>query len=188
MTPAKAGRKNWTWVTTLTMAKPDTLTLDIIVEDPAWPGADLEDRLREAVATGLATAGVAGPVEVSLLLTGDGRQQELNARHRNVDRPTNVLSFPQDAPAAPAAPRHLGDISLAHGTVAAEAARDAKTLSDHAAHLAIHGLFHLLGYDHDTEEDAAEMEALETSALARLGIADPYLVAHNSEGGSHAAC
>ena len=89
---------------------------------------------------------------------------------------------------APGAPRHLGDIALAFGTVAREADRDGKALPDHAVHLALHGLFHLLGYDHESEEDAAAMEALEVSALARLGIADPYQVTHNSGGGSRAAC
>jgi probable rRNA maturation factor len=172
------------------MAKPDPLTLDIIFEDPAWTdaGSDLEDRLRRAVETGIACVGVGGPVEISLLLTSDGHQRDLNARHRNVDRPTNVLSFPLDEAPAPGATRHLGDITLAFGTVAAEAVRDGKTLSDHAAHLVLHGLFHLLGYDHETDEDAAEMEALEVSALARLGIADPYRVTHNPGGGSRAAC
>ena len=172
------------------MAKPDPLTLDIIVEDPGWAdaGPGLENRLKQAIEAGLASAAADGAVEVSLLLTSDARQQALNAQHRHTDRPTNVLSFPQDAAPPPGTARHLGDITLACGTVAAEAARDGRPIADHAAHLAIHGLFHLLGYDHETEEDAAEMEALEASALARLGIADPYQVTHNPGGGSHAAC
>ena len=171
------------------MAQPDNLTLDILVDDPAWREiyAGLEDSLRQAVATGLACAGVEGPVEVSILLTGDDRQQRLNADHRNMDRPTNVLSFPQgpapqNSAPAPNEPRHLGDISLARGVIAAEAARDGKTVFDHASHLAIHGLFHLLGYDHGDGPAAAQMEALEVAALARLGIADPYQVAQNSTG------
>ncbi len=166
------------------MAQPDNLTLDILVDDPAWHKiyARLEDSLRQAIATGLACAGVEGPVEVSILLTGDDRQQRLNADHRNMDRPTNVLSFPQNSAPAPNEPRRLGDISLARGVVAAEAARDGKTVFDHATHLAIHGLFHLLGYDHGDGPAAAQMEALEVAALARLGIADPYQVAQNSTG------
>jgi probable rRNA maturation factor len=166
------------------MAKPDTLTLDIIVDDPAWQdlAAGLEGDLRRAIDAGLACAGLFEPVEISVLLTGDGRQQKLNAEHRKRDHPTNVLSFPQDSVPLPGEIRYLGDISLAHGIVAEEAAVEGKKITDHTAHLAIHGLFHLLGYDHEDSASAAQMEALEVAALARLGIADPYQVAQNSTG------
>lgn len=172
------------------MAQPDRLTLDIIVDDPAWKttSTGLEVAVRRVVEAGLDCAGMAGPVELCVLLTGDARQQALNTEHRGQDKPTNVLSFPQHEAAPPEAPRHLGDISIAYGVVAAEAKRDAKNLADHVTHLALHGLFHLLGYDHEDNDAATEMEALEVAALARLGIADPYQVTHNSTGGNCAAC
>ncbi len=177
-------------MTTRTMAQTDRLTLDVIVDDPAWKtmGAALEVAVRRVVEAGLDGAGMADPVELCVLLTGDARQQALNTEHRGKDEPTNVLSFPQHEKAPPDAPRHLGDISIAYGVVAAEAERDAKDLTDHTTHLALHGLFHLLGYDHEDAAAAIEMEALEVAALARLGIADPYQVTHNSTGGSCAAC
>lgn len=144
-----------------------------------WPG-----RVRAAAAAAIAQAAadrpadLAGPVEISVLLTGDTRQRDLNRDHRGLDRPTNVLSFPSGAPAAglPGQPRHLGDVSLAWGVLEREAAAAGLALADHAAHLVIHGILHLLGYDHVSDDEAARMEALETAALSRLGIADPYAV------------
>jgi probable rRNA maturation factor len=109
-------------------------------------------------------------------------QRELNRRWRGKDSATNVLSFPaQDFEAGPVSmpPRRLslplGDVVLAFETVAAEAAAQGKSLDDHAAHLIVHGILHLLGLDHAAEEEAEAMEAMERAALAALGIADPYL-------------
>ena len=169
---------------TRTMAKPEILTLDIVVDHAPWrdEGDGLEQALRKAICAGLESAGVDDAVELSILLADDARQRRLNADHRGIERPTNVLSFPQDAAALPGEARHLGDISLAHGVIAAEAAAEGKTIGDHTAHLAIHGLFHLLGYDHEDAPAAAQMEALEVATLARLGIADPYQVAQNRTG------
>jgi probable rRNA maturation factor len=94
----------------------------------------------------------------------------LNAGFRRLDRPTNVLSFP----AAPGDPSFLGDIAMAYGVVKREARTQGKLFSAHAAHLAVHGTLHLLGYDHETPHDARTMESLEIRLLATLGIADPY--------------
>lgn len=122
------------------------------------------------------------PVEVSVLLTGDDEVRRLNSQWREKDRPTNVLSFPMMDPddltdATVAGPEMLlGDIVLAGGVCALEAADKKLTVEDHAMHLLVHGTLHLLGYDHQDDRDALEMETLEIRALERLGIANPYEV------------
>lgn len=134
----------------------------------------------EALAQRAAEAAVAAAEEtdedfaVSVMLTDDARIRELNRTWRSKDKPTNVLSFP--APDQPGAegPRHLGDIALAYETLVRESEEESKTLADHFAHLVVHGILHLLGYDHEDEDEAEDMEALEVKALATLGIADPY--------------
>ena len=107
---------------------------------------------------------------IAILLTDDAAVRALNAQFRGRDAPTNVLSFP--APANPE--RHLGDIALAHGVVTREASEQGKPLSHHLQHLVIHGVLHLIGYDHETDEDAERMEARERELLAALGVPDPY--------------
>ncbi len=160
-------------------------TILIAVEDPAWTGAlpDVEERCRAAALAALAADPAALPegagAEVSLLLADDDTVRGLNRDWRGKDVPTNVLSFAalddESAPLVAGLPLLLGDVVLAYGTCAAEAARDGKTLGDHLAHLVVHGVLHLLGYDHeDDEAGAVAMEALETAVLAGLGIADPY--------------
>jgi probable rRNA maturation factor len=115
--------------------------------------------------------------EVSVKFTSDEEVRALNAAWRGKDKATNVLSFPMAAEAELASAQLLGDIVLAHGVCAAEAADKAAPVETHAAHLVVHGTLHLLGYDHETSEaDAEEMEAVERRALAAIGIADPYHV------------
>lgn len=115
--------------------------------------------------------------EVSVKFTSDAEVRALNAAWRGKDRPTNVLSFPMAAEAELADAQLLGDIVLAYGVCAAEAADKAVAVETHAAHLLVHGTLHLLGYDHETSEaDADEMEDVERRALASIGIADPYHV------------
>ena len=120
------------------------------------------------------------PVELSVRLTGDETVRELNSEWRGKDKPTNVLSFPMAeaddlASATVAAPELLlGDIVLARGVCEREAEEKSIPLERHAAHLLVHGTLHLLGYDHHDEAEAADMEAREVRALARLGIANPY--------------
>ena len=123
------------------------------------------------------------PVEISVSLTGDEQVRALNAKWRGKDKPTNVLSFPmaeeRDLAAANIADAELllGDIVLARGVCEAEAHEKGISVADHALHLVVHGTLHLLGYDHGAERDAADMEAREVRALARLGITNPYEVA-----------
>jgi probable rRNA maturation factor len=116
---------------------------------------------------------VAGVAEVSILLTDDAHQRVLNRKWRQIDKSTNVLSFPQLAPFSPVAGL-VGDISLALETVSRESAEQGVTFEAHFTHLTVHGFLHLLGYDHVEEAEAFQMESLETSILATLGIADPY--------------
>jgi probable rRNA maturation factor len=146
-------------------------------------------RCRQAVRAALGRAAglpwlAAG--EVGVLLGDDQAVRQLNARHRNQDRATNVLSFPlldldRGRPAAgtpPPDPRFgpvlLGDIALALETVCAEADRAGKPIGDHLCHLAVHGTLHLLGFDHQDDDDARVMEDLERTILADLQIPDPY--------------
>ena len=116
------------------------------------------------------------PVEVSVRFTSDAEVRALNAAWRGKDGATNVLSFPMTDPdAAPNGESLLGDVVLAHGVCAAEAAERRIAVEHHAAHLVVHGTLHLLGYDHETgDADAEAMETIERAALAALGIADPY--------------
>lgn len=157
------------------------MTLDLEVE-AQWPGAGWATLAERAVVTASdTTPELVNPrITASLLLTSDAEVRDLNREWRGKDAATNVLSFPMLtraellalAPDGP--PVLLGDIALAYETCAREADERGISLEHHAAHLIVHGLLHLAGYDHATDEDAAAMEALETKALALMGIADPY--------------
>ena len=143
-------------------------TIEVEIEADAWTAAlpEAETVVRRAATAALGT--VAGDVVV--LLTDDGAVRDLNARFRAKDRPTNVLSFPAPENAFP----HLGDIVLAYGVCADEAAAQGKSLADHLSHLVVHGVLHLLGRDHEDDAEAEEMEAEEREILAGIGVADPY--------------
>lgn len=147
--------------------------IEVEVEDAAWSGAiaDVEAIVTRAAKAALGVATGA----VTVLLSDDETVRELNARFRGKDRPTNVLSFPAAAiPGADIQP--LGDIVLGFGVCADEALSQGKTLSDHLAHLTVHGVLHLLGRDHEDDAEAEAMEAEEREILATLCVADPYLV------------
>jgi probable rRNA maturation factor len=157
------------------------MDVDIEVEAP-WPAkiAAVIEEAAEAAAT-VAPELDRPTLSASLLLTSDAEVHALNREWRGRDKPTNVLSFPMLSRADLLAiaddgrPALLGDVALAYETCAREATERDVSLADHAAHLAIHGLLHLAGHDHElSDADAAAMEALETKALARMGIADPY--------------
>jgi probable rRNA maturation factor len=154
------------------------ITLEIEEEDPRWAAIPERDRLfGEAgnAALAVAPATVSGDVTATVLLTDDETVRELNAAWRNQNKPTNVLSFPSppDLP-MDGDVRCLGDMVLAFETVEREASEQGKSLADHATHLVVHSVLHLCGLGHETDMEADEMEGLETRALARLGIADPY--------------
>jgi probable rRNA maturation factor len=120
-----------------------------------------------------------GAFEVAIVLADDALVQELNREYRSQDKPTNVLSFPtdRDEPVLPGDVPTLGDIIIAFETTKSEAPDN---LPNHLSHLVVHGCLHLLGFDHENDKEAAEMEGLETQILAGLGIADPYKEASNS--------
>jgi probable rRNA maturation factor len=154
--------------------------IDVAIEDPRWKSVapDLESFVIRAVEAGLAVApdSPRGALEVSVLLADDATVQDLNRTWRGKDKPTNVLSFPAaEQPLQPGMARPLGDVVLAYDTMLRESAEQSKPLSDHLAHLLVHGTLHLLGQDHETgEAEADAMEALEIAALRTLGVPDPY--------------
>jgi probable rRNA maturation factor len=164
------------------------IELDIVTEAGEWSRLretgtpddkealnDTETLAQRAAEAALAVSGADGDAfEVSLLLTDDASIQVLNREWRGKDKPTNVLSFPSPEPPGHHSPRHLGDIALAYETLVREAEDESKPLAHHYAHLIVHGVLHLLGYDHEVEAEADIMEGLEVKALATLGIADPY--------------
>lgn len=146
------------------------ISFDLIVEDDSWATlGDLDALCRKA----FVAAGSVAPVpegNIALLLADDATLHQLNLDFRSKDKPTDVLSFPS----LPMDRPFLGDIAVAWGVSAADAEIQGKGLDAHLVHLLIHGYLHLLGYDHETDEEAAEMEALEIKALASLNIANPY--------------
>lgn len=160
------------------------LSISISTADPGWVklSPDAPRVLRRSARRAFATAGKAGwrgsrvGHEVSILLTDDKRMRQLNRAYRGKDKPTNVLSFAalDGAKPKPSAPWLLGDIVLASGVIAREARQQAKRLDHHLSHMAVHGMLHLMGYDHEDDSDAEVMEALEIAALAEMGIANPY--------------
>lgn len=163
----------------------------VSVECPAWAEAlpDAEERCRHVAAAALGAAGDLpdSVVELSVVLADDDMVRGLNRDWRGKDQPTNVLSFAalddEDAPQPEGAPLLLGDVVLAYQTCAVEAVEQGKSLADHMAHLVVHGVLHLLGWDHEeSDEEAEEMEAMEISILAALGIPDPYALKGGDNG------
>ncbi|WP_136163251.1 rRNA maturation RNase YbeY [Sphingomonas flavalba] len=162
--------------------------LDIAVQaEPAWPAADWDGAAARAVTAAIrnspfvALADADFSVEVAVRLTDDDEVRTLNAQYRGKDKPTNVLSFPMVEPDMLATLANtddgevlLGDIVLAHGVCAAEAAARGVDIDAHAIHLIVHGTYHLLGYDHQGTEEAGAMEAMERETMAKLGLHDPY--------------
>ena len=139
----------------------------VVIEDKLWKNETAARRLVARAASAALTA-ANGQGKATILLTGDREVAELNAQFRGRKGPTNVLSFPSEEPG------YLGDIAITFGVVKREARAQGKTFADHAAHLAAHGMLHLLGYDHMQEREAQAMERFETEIMAGLGISDPY--------------
>lgn len=152
------------------------LEVEISHAGGAWDVNAEEVVLRVAQAV-FESEAVKGSADLSVLLADNAFVQSLNRKFRGKDKPTNVLSFPQaeGAPGLAFEPnRPLGDIAFAFETLVEEAKAQDKTFDDHLAHLVAHGVLHLLGYDHETDEQADEMEALERAILMRFNIEDPY--------------
>lgn len=145
--------------------------IEVVVGDRAWSAAEPR---AAALARGAAAATLAAEgrerARLAVLLANDARLAALNAQFRGRHGPTNVLSFGAGLPGA----IHLGDVALAFGVCAREAAEQGKPLAHHLQHLVAHGVLHLLGYDHESEAEAELMEAKERAVLAGLGVPDPY--------------
>ena len=163
----------------------EAVDIAVVVETAAWIEAmpEAEEICREIAAAALMAALARGPaladrIELAVVLADDAVIRELNRTYRGQDKATNVLSFAsldeEDAPVPEDGPLMLGDVVIAYETTLAEAERDGKPLVDHLSHLVVHGVLHLVGFDHEEEDEAEEMEALETAVLASLGIPDPY--------------
>lgn len=166
-----------------------TSDIDILIEDPRWTEAGFEDVCTASVRAVLSHLAITTPVELSVLACDDARISELNAEFRGKPTPTNVLSWPDEERGAevagddpePAEPDPtgqivLGDIAIAYDTCLAEADAAGRSLADHATHLTVHGVLHLLGYDHERDADATLMEGIEIQILGKMGIEDPYRV------------
>lgn len=153
------------------MSEP-AIDVDVAVEAGAWPDEAALTALAARAAGAVEASGALGETrgELSILFTDDAHIQVLNRDWRGKDKPTNVLSFPSAFQASGT----LGDIAIAFETVEREAAEGGLTVADHLTHLLVHGILHLIGHDHEAEEEAEAMERLETDILAGLGIADPY--------------
>jgi probable rRNA maturation factor len=154
------------------------VTIDILVEAGGWPDeTELAAIARRAVDGVLAEIAAASPThsELSVVFTDDAHIRALNAAWRGKDKPTNVLSFPAfPAGNGKVLPPMLGDVVLAAETVTAEALNEGKPLADHMTHLIVHGILHLIGYDHEIDAEAEMMEQAERRILASLSIPDPY--------------
>ncbi len=165
-----------------------SVDVDIIVNAPAWEAvpdlAEIASRVvRETEAQ--SRARLADECELCVSFCDDEEIRALNAQWRGQDRPTNVLSFP--TPGVLAEKPLLGDIVIAYETVAREASEQDKSVADHAAHMIIHGFLHLIGYDHETSDEAEVMEALERRTAKALGMKDPFAGAELVESASRAA-
>jgi len=161
------------------------LLIDIVAPCAEWARAlpQAPALAEEAARRALRASGapLAAATELALVLADDATVRDLNRRWRDQDKPTNVLSFPTEGDAS-APLLLLGDVVLAFETVRREAAEQSKSLVDHLQHLVIHGVLHLVGFDHLAEDEAERMEALERQVLATLGIADPYVVRERADG------
>jgi len=161
-------------------------TLDIVDDAGQWASLpDLDTEIRKAAAALSRHPRIqpAMPAAACVALSDDAAVKKLNAAYRAKDKPTNVLSFPAlpQPPSRGADTPFIGDIVLAEETVRREARELTIPVTHHIQHLVVHGLLHLLGYDHETDGDASIMETIETETLASLGIADPYSLNETSE-------
>jgi len=158
----------------------EAFSIEVSVHCGAWLAACPEAEALAAAAARAALSGAAGKLAkarliLGLVLTDDAEQRGLNRTYRGRDAATNVLSFTIADPATPAgAPVLLGDVVLAFATIEREATEQQKPLADHLRHLVVHGVLHLLGFDHQRADEAAAMEAREIEILATLGVPDPY--------------
>lgn len=151
-----------------------TINIDISVLYPEWPDiSDIVENVKKAMTEHLVFQQFPKGFEISLVLADNKFVQDLNRDYRGKDKPTNVLSFPQD-PEPGSALAHLGDVIMAYETMLRESEEQNKQLNSHITHLLVHGILHLMAYDHETDAEAEEMESLEIRILETLGVKNPY--------------
>ncbi len=149
--------------------------IDIQTRSPLWNAQPLaEQTVRDAV-TAAASALSTADSEVSIVLADDSAMADLNRDWRGIDKPTNVLSFPASGHKASGSSRFLGDIVIAYETLVRECDDEHRKFLHHLAHLTVHGFLHLVGYDHETDAQAEEMEGLESKIMMRMSMPDPYV-------------
>ena len=178
--PDLEGARNRPFVPNNTMSHPNLPTTEVLVTADCWQSEPHAEAViqRAILAAAESVDEDVAEAEVAVMLTDDSGIRTLNSNWRGIDKPTNVLSFPALQPEGDRkqddAPRMLGDIAIAYETTRREADEEEKPFDHHLSHLAVHGFLHLIGYDHETDDEAQEMEALEQDILAQLGIPDPY--------------
>jgi probable rRNA maturation factor len=149
--------------------------IDIQIQSQLWDAQPLAEKtVRDAIVAAASTLSTVDG-EVSILLTDDSAMARLNRDWRGIDKPTNVLSFPSSAQIADEGARLLGDIVIAYETLERECKDESRVFLHHLAHLAVHGFLHLIGYDHQTDTQAEEMEGVESKIMTRLNMPDPFL-------------
>ena len=162
-----------------------TVACDILIDDARWSGRmDVEGVVNSVVAKALQVTKVVlnRDAEASFTFADDARIRELNAIWRKKDSATNVLSFPAADGAALKTSQLLGDVVLAYETIDREAIEEGKPFADHAAHMIAHGFLHLIGFDHEDDAQADEMEGVESRVLSGLGMPDPWADRENEAG------
>jgi probable rRNA maturation factor len=166
-----------------TAAKPSLPIIDVSVQDPAWESMhDIESVVCLITQTTLSAAilpkeAIERDLEVSIVLANDDLVRVLNREYREKDKPTNVLTFAAldgDEPVPEEGVLNLGDVILSFQTIERECQEQGKFPLDHIKHLTVHGVLHLLGYDHQTDDEATDMETLEIRILERMGVQNPY--------------
>ena len=163
------------------MTSADIPATEVLVTADCWNSeSSAETTIHRAIeaAASMVEADTAD-AELAIMLTDDAGIRTLNKNWRGIDKPTNVLSFPALQSERDDAPRMLGDIAIAYETSRSDADAEHKPFDHHLSHLAVHGFLHLVGYDHENDNDAEIMEGLERDILAQLGIPDPY--AHDDQ-------
>jgi probable rRNA maturation factor len=172
------------------------MPFEIVPESDAWSAVTLEPLVKQAYLGVMSHLGFDPDLfELAVLACDDTRIMELNGSFRDKARPTNVLSWPawdlsaetegdrpgDPEPGTPEMPESLGDIAISFDTCCREALDAGKKIEDHVTHLTVHGVLHLLGYDHIRDQDATLMEGIETTILGKLGVDDPYLLIDRAE-------
>lgn len=161
-------------------------SIDISVQDPVWEKQGNIESIVKVTATKTLTSAImpkfayGKALEISIVLANDELVQVLNREYRDKDKPTNVLTFASAddedfEQQLFVEPLNLGDVILSYQTIENEAREQGKLIIDHVKHLIVHGVLHLLGYDHQTDDDATDMETLEIRILEQLGVQNPYV-------------